>query len=167
MKAFLSFTIVICSFIFISVAETDLSCDEHVNERFCSSFRNVSSRVIDGPQYETYRSYGYSYDYSYGRYRYTTRQREIFIDRSQVHMACNSSNTFTFSVSNNSDMDYYDYYNDYSNDSSTESLVCEYKIVDDYSICINENISEVAVSTAITHAIVIIMKGIKILFNNE
>ena len=148
MKAFLSFTLVICSFVFISVAETDFSCDKHVNERFCSSFEDVSSRVIDGPQYRQTRVYNYEYR------RYTTERREIFIGRSQVLMACNSSYTFTFNVSNNTNTpDYYSYYSDY-NDSDTEIFKCQYQVVDDYRICINDSTSEVAVSIAITFAIV-------------
>jgi len=105
--------------------------------------------VIDGPQYRETRVYN-------SRFRgYTTRTTEIFIGRSQVLMACNSSYTFTFNVSNNTDTpDYYSYYNDYYYDSDTEVFKCQYQIVDDYRICINDSTSELAVSIAITHAIV-------------
>ena len=135
MKAFLSFSFVICSCFLVSHAETNSSCEEQVNERFCSSFGNVSKRVIEGPQYETHRVYIRGQGF-------TTQRREIFIDRSQVLMACNSSYTFSFNVSDNSSApDYFsNYYSDLNN---TEDYECEYKIVDDYRICINETFFEV------------------------
>ena len=135
MKAFLSFSFVICSCFLASHAETNSSCEEQVNKRFCSSFGNVSKRVIEGQQYETYRIYIRGQGF-------TTQRREIFIDRSQVLMACNSSYTFSFNVSENSSApDYFsDYYSDLNN---TEDYECEYKIVDDFRICINETFFEV------------------------
>ena len=132
MKGFLPFVLVIYSCFFISLAEMDSSCDQHVlNERFCDSFESVTKRVIEGPQYRTYTSYS-----RWGGY--TTRRSEIFINRSHILMACDSSNISNFTIRDNTGTP-----SNYSDQNNTESYECEYKIVDDYSICTNESSSEV------------------------
>ena len=139
MKAIWCILLLVCSCYFISVScaeenselickNSESLCEEQVNRMFCTRFRRVTRRVIEGPQFlNTFR-----------------RIFEIFIENQTLIETCEPSHSFIFNVTtqcnftapNNQSI----LANNFTNSSGDilRNIDCEYRIVDDIRICINQ-----------------------------